>query len=75
MSNTPRELNIRVKIKKDTTANWNRNRVLPYDGEFIIYADSDQPLRLKIGDGSNTPSNLDFLFDNITENEINNLFQ
>lgn len=62
----------RIKQKNDSTANWNTANAegfKPLQGEIIVYNDVN---RIKIGDGSNTVSNVPFLDDNcvhLTDNE------
>ena len=51
----------RIKQKNDSTANWNTANTegfKPLQGEIIVYNDVN---RIKIGDGSNTVSNVPFL--------------
>lgn len=51
----------RIKQKNDSTANWNTANTegfRPLQGEIIVYNDVN---RIKIGDGSNTVSNVPFL--------------
>lgn len=51
----------RIKQKHDTTEHWNTantNGFKPLEGEIIVYSDVN---RIKIGDGSNTVSNVPFL--------------
>lgn len=51
----------RIKQKNDTTANWNTANATgfkPLQGEIIVYNDVN---RIKIGDGTNTVSNVPFL--------------
>lgn len=65
----------RIKQKNDSTANWNTANAegfKPLQGEIIVYNDVN---RIKIGDGSNTVSNVPFLDDNcvhLTDNETIN---
>lgn len=62
----------RIKQKNDSTTNWNTANAegfKPLQGEIIVYNDVN---RIKIGDGSNTVSNVPFLDDNcvhLTDNE------
>lgn len=51
----------RIKQKNDSTANWNTANTTgfkPLQGEIIVYNDVN---RIKIGDGTNTVSNVPFL--------------
>ena len=65
----------RIKQKNDSTANWNTANAQgfkPLQGEIIVYNDVN---RIKIGDGSNTVSNVPFLDANcvhLTDNETIN---
>lgn len=65
----------RIKQKNDSTTNWNTANAegfKPLQGEIIVYNDVN---RIKIGDGSNTVSNVPFLDDNcvhLTDNETIN---
>lgn len=65
----------RIKQKNDSTANWNtanNEGFKPLQGEIIVYNDVN---RIKIGDGSNTVSNVPFLDANcvhLTDNETIN---
>lgn len=65
----------RIKQKNDSTANWNTANAegfKPLQGEIIVYNDVN---RIKIGDGSNTVSNVPFLDANcvhLTDNETIN---
>lgn len=54
----PKNLNTRIKLKVDTTANWDKaTNFIPYTGELILYSDNRL---MKIGDGVTTVSNLSF---------------
>ena len=54
-----KNVNTRIKLKHDTTANWDKaTNFVPYAGELAIY--SDQKL-MKVGDGSTTITNLAFM--------------
>lgn len=55
---------VRLQLKQDTTENWNKASnatppFVPLKGEFIVYTDFE-PMRLKLGDGENTPDGLDW---------------
>lgn len=52
-------LEVRIKHKRDTSANWTaKNPVLLY-GE-IIFVETDDGVKTKIGDGATTYNNLPF---------------
>ena len=56
----------RISLKIDTETNWNNSAVtfIPYNGELLIYRNSntDRP-RLKVGDGATLPKDLPFFRD------------
>lgn len=59
-----RQINTRVQLKIDTTANWNKaTSFIPKKGEPIIYKDSGAAPKIKIGDGSTKVTSLPFLED------------
>lgn len=68
----------RIRMKRDTTANWNANPTfVPLDGEIIVYTDYDYKLdehgnrvnipAVKIGDGSSYGVDLPFVSDDIRD--------
>ncbi len=70
-------INTRIKLKRDTTANWNAARgFIPLEGEVIIYLDGQQIEQngtviniptLKIGDGKAYVQDLPFVGDDIRD--------
>lgn len=59
----------RFQLKNDTPANWataSQNNFIPLQGEPILYKDgtSGEIYGMKVGDGTHTPDNLDFICDN-----------
>ena len=52
--------NVRVKWKRDTSANWTNNDPVLLDGEIIIVDTSSGETRFKIGDGAKKYSQLPF---------------
>lgn len=66
-------VNTRIKLKRDTTANWNAARgFVPLEGEIIIYLDGRQVEKdgqiinmptIKIGDGGAYVQDLPFVDD------------
>lgn len=64
MASTKKNVNVRVQLKHDTEANWNKaTSFIPMAGEVIIY-DPDTTItypRTKIGDGVRTVPNLPFI--------------
>ena len=53
----------RISLKKDTKTNWEQNNPVLLDGEIIIVQE-DSNLKLKIGNGYSTYSQLPFIIDN-----------
>lgn len=57
-------LKARVKMKTDTTANWDKQSAfIPLKGEIIVYNDDGLSPRIKIGNGSTLLSELPFIGD------------
>lgn len=54
-------LNTRIRNKRDTVANWEANNPVLLDGELIVVDTEDGTVKLKIGDGVKTYSELSFL--------------
>lgn len=50
----------RIKMKRDTSANWNTNNPILLNGEIIIVDTEAGETRYKIGDGTRTYSQLPF---------------
>ena len=61
----------RIKMKRDTSANWNTNNPILLDGEIIIVDTADGEVREKIGDGIKTYTQLPFS-DEKLRNLLNN---
>lgn len=61
----------RVKLKRDTSANWTANNPVILNGELILVDTAEGELRAKIGDGTKTYTQLPFS-DEILRNLINN---
>lgn len=57
MSNT---INTRIKLKRDTSANWTTNNPVLLNGEQILVDTADGELRVKVGDGTKTYTQLPF---------------
>ena len=51
---------VRVKNKRDTAANWERNNPVLLNGELIIVDTNVGDVRFKIGDGTKTYTQLPF---------------
>lgn len=52
--------NTRISLKKDTSSNWTQNNPVLLDGEMIIVTTNAGDVRMKIGDGTSTYSQLPF---------------
>lgn len=59
-------LNVRIKNKRDTAANWGARNPVILDGEIIIVETSDGYTRMKVGDGTSTYGELPFTDENLT---------
>lgn len=57
------ELNTRIKLRKDTLANWNRvgDSLVPLNGECCIVDAGEKGIRLKVGDGVRTFNEIEFV--------------
>jgi hypothetical protein len=57
------KINARLAHKIDVETNWNKATFTPLPGEFIIYAPDDNYSysRLKVGTGTKTINELDFM--------------
>ena len=53
-------VNTRIQHKRDTSGNWETNNPILLDGEVILVDTAEGELRVKIGDGVNTYSDLPF---------------
>lgn len=68
-----RIFNVRIKLRNDSHANWEKQpNFVPMDGEIIIYDTDDEHKfqMIKIGDGSRKLSDLPFINDFYTKEEI-----
>ncbi len=54
------EFNTRIKFKRDTSANWTSSNPVLLDGEVIIVDTANGGVRMKVGDGKKTYSQLPF---------------
>lgn len=52
--------NVRLKNKKDTSANWTKNNPVLLNGELIIVETDAGDIRFKVGDGTKTYTQLPF---------------
>lgn len=52
--------NVRIRQKRDTSANWTANNPVILNGEIILVDTADGELRAKIGDGTKTYTQLPF---------------
>lgn len=52
--------NTRISLKKDTNSNWTQNDPVLLDGEMIIVTTDAGDVRMKIGDGTSTYTELPF---------------
>ena len=50
----------RLKLKRDTSANWTSKNPVLLNGEMILVDTADGELRTKIGDGTKTYTQLPF---------------
>lgn len=60
-SATTKNLNARIKNKRDTSANWTTNNPVLLDGEIIVVDTNAGDVRFKVGDGSSSYSQLPFI--------------
>lgn len=60
MSTENKVLNTRLKLKRDTSANWTSNNPILLNGEIIIIDTAEGEVRFKIGDGVKTYTQLPF---------------
>ena len=58
---TPKEINTRIKLKRDTESQWDTRNPQILDGEVALVDCADGRLRAKIGDGTSTYSALGFI--------------
>ena len=60
-------IDVRIKNKRDTDANWTSKNPILLDGEIVIVKDSNGNSRMKIGDGVSTYTQLPYkVLDTIT---------
>ena len=62
----------RVLNRYDTESNWNNSQAIPLKGEIIIYKTNEFP-KIKIGDGTSSASQLDFINDAISDEAIDEI--
>ena len=66
-----KEFDARVKLKRDTSANWTANNPILLNGEMILVDTTSGDLRTKTGDGVKTYTQLPF-DDEAIYNALNN---
>lgn len=54
------EFNTRIKFKRDTSSNWTNKNPVILNGEIILVDTDSGELRVKVGDGSKTYTQLPF---------------
>lgn len=59
--------NTRISLKKDTSSNWTQNNPVLLDGEMIIVTTNAGDVRMKIGDGTSTYTELPFTDEKILD--------
>ena len=59
--------NTRISLKKDTSSNWTQNNPVLLDGEMIIVTTNAGDVRMKIGDGASTYTELPFTDEKIID--------
>lgn len=62
----------RVLNRYDTESNWNSVQAIPLEGEIIIYKTDEFP-KIKVGDGTSSASQLDFINDAISDEVIDEI--
>lgn len=78
------QYNTRIRMKSDTTENWNNQRTfIPMNGEIIIYTDYHKKVNddgkiinipaIKIGDGNSYGVDLPFVDDDIRDKIIEHI--
>ncbi len=67
-----KQLNSRVRLKKDTAANWTSNNPVLLDGEIAIVITNANEIRFKIGDGTSSFTALPYQ-DEFIQNAINDV--
>lgn len=66
-----KEIQARVKHKRDTSSNWTQNNPVLLNGEIVLVDTAEGELRAKIGDGTKTYTQLPFS-DEVLRSLINN---
>ena len=59
--------NTRISLKKDTNSNWTQNDPVLLDGEMVIVTTDAGDVRMKIGDGTSTYTELPFTDEKIID--------
>jgi len=52
--------NVRIQLKRDTATNWEKNNPVLLEGEEILVDTGSGELRMKVGDGTKTYTQLPF---------------
>lgn len=65
-----KEINVRSRMPRDTSANWTSHNPVLLDGEVIIVDTDSGEVRYKVGDGAKTYTQLPFQ-DEVVKNLIN----
>lgn len=60
-----KQINSRIKQKRDTSSNWTSNDPVLLYGEIIVVDTNEGEIRLKVGDGTKRYSQLPFLDESI----------
>ena len=55
-----KNINARIALKRDTSANWTNHNPVLLNGELILVDTAEGQLRAKIGDGIKTYTQLPF---------------
>ena len=56
-----KNINVRIALKRDTSANWTNHNPVLLNGELILVDTAEGQLRVKIGDGRKTYTQLPFM--------------
>ena len=56
-----KNINVRIALKRDTSANWTNHNPVLLNGELILVDTAEGQLRVKIGDGIKTYTQLPFM--------------
>ena len=56
-----KNINVRIALKRDTSANWTKHNPVLLNGELILVDTAEGQLRVKIGDGRKTYTQLPFM--------------